>query len=109
MKITINFNDFESAFKKCGRGEQFSYNGLVEVFDWLEDLEDSTGTEQELDVIGLCCEFTEYNSFKEFQKEHGKDYECIEDVENETTVIHIDYFGGDDFNDETSSFIIQNF
>ena len=29
MKITINFNDCESAFKKCGRGEQFSITLLV--------------------------------------------------------------------------------
>jgi len=99
MKITINFDGFERAFKRYGRGKQFSYEGLMALFEWLEDLEDSTGEEQELDVIGLCCEFTEYSSLKEFQENCGEDYESIEDIENETIVIPID----------EESFIIVNF
>ena len=53
MKITINFDGFERAFKRYGRDKQFSYEGLMALFEWLEDLEDSMGEEQELDVIGL--------------------------------------------------------
>jgi len=99
MKVTINFNGFERAFYDCGRGEQFSYEGLEALFKWLELLESDMGEEIELDVIGLCCEYTEYDNFKIFQDEHGKDYECIEDIENETIVIPID----------KESFIVGNF
>tara|TARA_R100000951_G_scaffold90144_1_gene78341 strand:+ start:438 stop:737 length:300 start_codon:yes stop_codon:yes gene_type:complete len=99
MKLTVTLNDFESAFKRIGRGEQFSYEGLVALFEYLEQLESEMGEEIEFDVIGLCCEYTEYEDLKEFQKDYGKDYECIEDIENETLVIPI--------NDE--SFIIQQF
>ena len=63
------------------------------------EFEEETGEEIVLDAIGLCCEYTEYDSFKEFQDDYGKDYECIEDVENETILIPI--------NEE--SFIIANF
>jgi hypothetical protein len=59
MKQTIDFNDFVNAFKEADRGEQFSLQGLRALFDYLEDYEESTGEELELDVIALCCEFTE--------------------------------------------------
>ncbi len=33
MKITINFDGFERAFQRYGRGEQFSYEGLQALFE----------------------------------------------------------------------------
>jgi|TARA_R110001592_G_scaffold116368_2_gene317737 hypothetical protein len=99
MKITLNFDGFERAFQRYGRGEQFSYEGLEALFEHIELLESDMGEEIELDVIGLCCEYTEYDSLEIFQDEHGKDYECIEDIENETIVIPID----------KESFIVGNF
>jgi len=100
MKVTINFNGFERAFYDCGRGEQFSYEGLEALFKWLEQLESEMGEEIEFDVIGLCCEYTEYDNFKIFQDEHSHmGYKSIEDVENDTIVIPID----------KESFIVSNF
>lgn len=99
MKMTLNFYAFERAFQRYDRSEQFSYEGLQALFEWLEDFESDTGEEQELDVIGLCCDFMEYENLKEFQAEYGKEYESIEDIENDTIVIPID----------KESFIIQVF
>ena len=99
MKISLNFDGFERAFQRYGRGEQFSYEGLEALFEHIELLESDMGEEIELDVIGLCCEYTEYDNLQIFQDEHGKDYECIEDIENETIVIPID----------KESFIVGNF
>lgn len=59
MKQTINFYDFERAFVDCDRRDNFSYQGLRVLFDYLEELEDSLGEQIELDVIGLCCDFEE--------------------------------------------------
>lgn len=58
MKQTINAFDFRRAFNDHDR-ENFSYDGLNILFDYLEDLEQDCGEEYELDVIALCCEFTE--------------------------------------------------
>ena len=88
MKIVINEHAFVDAFMKC-RPNQFTYEGLTALFEHLEEFEDATGEEIELDVIGLCCDYCEYDSLKEFQDEYGKEYETIEDVENETIVIPI--------------------
>ena len=58
MKQTINFYDFERAFKAI-RPDNFSYEGLRVLFDWFEQMDDDCGTETELDVIAICCEFSE--------------------------------------------------
>ena len=99
MKQSINMYGFERAFKNMGRGEQFSYNGLKALFEYLEEYEEGTGEEVKLDVIALCCEYAEYETLKEFQADYGEKYESIEDISNETTLITI--------NDE--SFIVQQF
>ena len=99
MKQTINESEFRTAFYRMGRGEQFSYDGLTALYDYLEQLGDDIGEEKELDVIALCCEYAEYDSLEEFQTDYGEDYQTIEDIESDTTVIMID----DD------SFIIQQF
>ena len=59
MKITVSLYDFREAFRTCGRAEQFSYEGLEVLFDYLEQYEDDTGEELELDVVALCCDFYE--------------------------------------------------
>ena len=94
MKQTINEYQFKDAFQKC-RPENFSYEGLTALYEYLEDYEEDTGQEIELDVIGLCCDFTEYDSLEEFQKEYydeeiGDSYEDIEEIEEETLVIRIE-------------------
>ena len=58
MKNTINLYDFRDAFMQI-RPDNFSYEGLTALFDWFEEYEASTGEEIELDVIAICCDFTE--------------------------------------------------
>jgi len=98
MKQTINQSQFIDAFHNCGRGEQFTYNGLKTLFDFLEEGEQDQGIEHELDVIALCCEFSEYVDFKEFQENYSN-IEDREELENNTIVIPTGI----------NSFIIQNF
>ena len=59
MKQTINLYDFRDAFYKMGRTDNFSYEGLKILFDYIEELEMTTGEEMELDVIALCGDFAE--------------------------------------------------
>ena len=58
MKQTVNLYDFRRAFETT-RPDNFSYEGQEVLFDALEQLGDDTGQEVELDVIALCCEFSE--------------------------------------------------
>ena len=59
MKRSINKWDFRDAFRDCGRNDSFSYDGLGLLFDWFEQYEDDCDTETELDVIAICCDFSE--------------------------------------------------
>ena len=59
MKQTITLHTFRNAFYKMGRKEQFSYDGLKILFDYIEEIEQDTGEEMELDVIALCCDYAE--------------------------------------------------
>ena len=90
MINTINKYEFSDAFHKMGRGKQFSYEGLDALFDYLEMLEEDIGEPIELDVISLCCEYSEYDNLKEFQNDYGDEYESLDDIENDTTLIKIE-------------------
>ena len=59
MKQSVNFSQFCDAFHHAGRADQFSYEAKQILFDALEEVADGTGQEYELDVIALCCEFSE--------------------------------------------------
>jgi len=98
MKSTVTLSDFRDAFQI--RKENFTYEGLEALFNYLESYEDDTGEEIELDAIALCCDYTEYADLAEFQQDYyPEDYETIEAIEERTQVIRI--------NDD--AFIIQTF
>jgi hypothetical protein len=77
MKQTVNEWDFIEAFRQAGREENFTREGLSALFKEFEDFEDSTGEEIELDVIAICCDYTEYSNFAEF----NADYKVLDDDE----------------------------
>ena len=108
MKITVTEADFKQAFRNHDRQENFTWEGLSALFDYLEDFERDTGEEIELDVIELCCEYTEYADLEDFHKDNNaEEYPTIDSIESDTTVIRVDCSGNGD--DEDGSFIIQNF
>jgi len=58
MKTTVYLNEFRDYFNQV-RPNNFSYEGLSILFEYLEQWEEDTGEELELDVIALCCDFSE--------------------------------------------------
>lgn len=80
MKETVNESRFIQAFTTL-RPNQFSRNALVALFDYLDQLEQDLGEEQELDVIAICCDWTEYADPVEAAEAYG--WEAPEVPENE--------------------------
>ena len=100
MTSTISIYDFRNWFLSSDTYKNnFSYEGLVALFEYLEDYEQSTGTQIEFDPIALCVEYTEYEDLKDLQANYS-DIESMEDLEDNTQVIKID---------GTDRFIIQDF
>ncbi len=89
MKVTINVSDFRDAFHRCGRGSQFSYEGLEILFDYLEECETDIGEEYELDVIAICCDFAE-ESWQDIAENHSIDLADIDDDEEKMQAV-MDY------------------
>jgi hypothetical protein len=58
MKTTVYFSEFCDYFRQI-RPDNFSYQGLRVLFDYIEEIDNSCGEDSELDVIGLCCDFAE--------------------------------------------------
>jgi hypothetical protein len=60
MYQTVNTaSNFRDEFRACGRADQFSYEALGILFDYLEAYEMDTGEEIELDVVSICCDYSE--------------------------------------------------
>ena len=138
MKRNVTEHDFTEAFRDYGRNDEFSYEGLKALYEWFEEYEEGlkaledTGEEIELDVIGICCDFSEYDSALEAAREYGNDWTpemydeddeernpeeiaeeletyCLEWLQDRTTVIVVDavqYLGDRSF---SGSVIIQGF
>ena len=78
MKTTITLNDFVNCDALTNN---FSYDGLVAMFDYLEDFENDTGTTIEFDPIALRCEFSEYATIAEAYGNYEDDGEDLTEVE----------------------------
>lgn len=61
MIKTIGFYDFEDSFDDSHKNN-FSYDGKRALFDYLENYEEETGEQIELDPIALCCEYSEHKT-----------------------------------------------
>jgi len=80
MRTTVNFSQFCDAFQRMSRFDQFEYEGLQILFDCLEEYEDSTGEEIELDVISLCCNYA-HDSVEDIAANYDIDLTDCEDDE----------------------------
>ena len=89
MKQTVNFTDFRDAFRVHARLDTFSYEGAKALFDYLESIEADTGEEIELDVVSLCCDYSEYANLAELQEDYA-DIVTMDDLTDQTTVIMVD-------------------
>lgn len=95
MKQSVNKSDFIRAFEDYNRLDNFSMAGLIALFEYLEQLEQDCGTEIELDVIALCCDYYEIN-VSDIERETGcadldelRDNTMVIDVDDETIIYQV--------------------
>jgi hypothetical protein len=118
MKETVTLERFCESFTSIP-SNNFSSEGMKALFSHLNDFEEQSGDEIELDPIALCCEYTEYDSaydaMEQYQPEdmpvEGEDgddllevqekneKEALSWLQDRTTVIEV----------EGGKVIIQNF
>ena len=104
MKETqLSFSRFCDSFSDSYKNN-FSYEGKKALFDYLENYEAETGEEIELDTVALCCEYSEYDNFKDFQAEYSN-IDTLEELQDRTQFIPLHDIEGN----ESEAFIIQQF
>ena len=86
MKQTIDLYHFRDAIQFM-RPNNFSYDGLRVLFEHLEELENCSGEEIELDVIAICCEYTEANISEALER---YDLKSLDELEDNTMVLYVD-------------------
>jgi hypothetical protein len=86
MKQTVNFNNFCDAFRDMGRNENFSHEGKHALFDYLVEIETDMDKEIDLDVIALCCEYSE-DKIVDILQDYNID--SIEELGKNTSVIMV--------------------
>ena len=88
MKTTVNFSDFVDGFQKIGRGNQFSYDGLKLIFDYLQEIDEN----MDFDMIAICCNFTE-STLDDINNDFDKNFKSLSAarkfLEEQTNVIGV--------------------
>lgn len=95
MKQNVTQDMFIDAFKAI-RPDNFTYEGLVALYDYLEEQCDYDNYEYELDVIAFCCEFSEYSTAHGVEECYGM---TLDEVIDNTLVLCLD----------NNAYIIQEF
>lgn len=93
MKNTVDIYQFRNEFQSI-RPNNFTYEGLGVLFDYLEQLEQDCDNEMELDVIALCCDFSE-DHYSDIASNYEIDLSDCEDEEEElqATLDHLNEHG----------------
>lgn len=86
MKQSITFSSFVDAFNAHDRYDQFGYKALRVIFDYLEQYEEDTGEEIELDVISICCDYSMLD-IEDIVKEYRIDVSDIDEEDVEQYVL----------------------
>ena len=95
IKTTVNQSQFIDSFSDTYKNN-FTYEGKVALFEYLEQLSEDMGEDIELDTIALCCEYSEYEDLKDFQHSYyGRDEKnpsitSIDELRDHTQVIEFD-------------------
>ena len=85
MIDTITKYQFSDEMVKHG----FSYDGSKALFNYLEQLEEDCDIKIKFDPIALRCEYDEYESLEELNKNYNEDYD-MQSLSENTQVIDVD-------------------
>jgi hypothetical protein len=69
MKTTLSTSDIARALKS-DENAAWSWNGARALAEYLEQLEEDTGEEMEMDVCAIRCDFSEFSSLEAWASDY---------------------------------------
>ena len=89
MIKTISKSDFITEFAQWeNRKDKFSYDALGAIYDYLEEI--YTEEPFEMDVVAICCDFTEYDTAEEYHAEYGAETDEEKEEQEEYIIAILD-------------------
>ncbi len=80
VSVLYNASDLEAMFKECGRENSFTRVGMEALFEHLEELSEGMGEDIQIDVVALCCDYSEYDDIDDYNEQNGTDYASWDDA-----------------------------
>ena len=99
MKMQLTTNNVAQALKS-DENANWSWQGSLALAEWLEEMEDEDN-EQDLDVVAIRCDFSEFESLWSWAKEYFSKDQFRDQFRNSL-------FDGDDERDEAIKDHIQD-
>lgn len=123
MLITTIDNgcQLQQLFREYGRENYFSPEGFDALYDYLDEYSDEMSEPFVVDVIAICCDFTEYESYKglynDYSYSYNKESKSFEQLEADNELDDFKKWIGDrttlievtDYKDDIIGIIIQCF
>ena len=82
MITHVTQSEFIDTFNQSElRKNNFSYDGLIALFEYLEDLEEDTGEQINFDMVSICCDYSEYKNLEEFINDYQDSTELHENLD----------------------------
>jgi hypothetical protein len=82
---TLSQSEFTEAFKWSSRANQFSYEALEAIFEYLEDYSRDSGEDVEFDLVAICCDWYEM-TWQEVADQYKVDLSDVEDEDKPDAV-----------------------
>lgn len=93
IKEYVNQSYFVDRMTQTYDNSNFTYNGKVALFNYLEQLSDDIGEDIELDTIALCCEYSEYQTaweaMEQYQPENIPTVDIVDENDNGKNLVEI--------------------
>lgn len=109
---TLSKSSFIDAFTHSSRKDQFSYEALGAIFDYLEEYSDSTGEPVEFDIVGICCDWAE-SHWSDIARDYSIDLnDFANDEEDDNRIKAVDEYLWDNttaYELSEGSFVYQQF
>jgi hypothetical protein len=87
---TLTKSSFIDAFKHSSRKDQFSYEALEAIFEYMEEYSANTGESIELDIVAICCEWSE-SHWSDIARDYSIDLNDFADDEDDDERIQAVY------------------
>ena len=86
--------------------ENFSYHGLQALYEYLDELSEDIGEDIELDVVAICCDYSEHEDLEDFCNNYGEEFASLDELREHGQVIE---YNVKTFSDHYKGIIVSSF